>query len=261
MLGGGAISVPLSEDGDGFSIDLNALENRIGQKTKMIILNSPHNPTGMVIPKQDFEYISNICQRNDLLVLSDEIYEKIVFDGARHYSIASFPGMEDLTITVNGFSKTYSMTGWRLGYVVCSKEIMSKMQSLQQHTVTHPTSFVEQAGVTAIHECANFVDDMVREYRANRDFFVEGINNLKIFECAKPKGAFYAFPKITSCSSSLLADILLERARVLCVPGQAFGKFGENHLRFVYSQPREVLAEALDQMKLSIDEIKSSAVV
>lgn len=259
VMGGMPVSVPLKEDGEGFSIDLNFLEREADRGAKMIILNSPHNPTGMVIPKVDLEFISDVCRRKKILALSDEIYEKIVYDNARHYSIASFPGMEDYAITVNGFSKAYSMTGWRLGYVASSKEITSKMLLLQQHTVTHPTSFVEQAGVTAIQECGQFTEEMIREYKTCRDFFVERINSLGVFQCPKPKGAFYAFPKVASPAlGPVLAEMLLEKAHVLCVPGGAFGKFGENHLRFVYSQPRELLYQALERIEMVFEETKKA---
>jgi aspartate/methionine/tyrosine aminotransferase len=184
-------------------------------------------------------------------VISDEIYEKLVYDEAKHYSIGSFSGMEDLTRTVNGFSKAYSMTGWRLGYATASKEIMDKMLIIQQHTVTHPAAFVEKAGITALRECGKYVEKMVRAYQTARDYFVPELNKLGIFRCDKPKGAFYAFPKITAQSndSSKLCDSLLDKARVLAVPGSGFGNCGEGYVRLVYAQEMSTLKKAIESIK------------
>jgi aspartate/methionine/tyrosine aminotransferase len=250
IAGGRPISVPMKYD-EGFTIDTKKLESMVTSKTKMMALNSPHNPTGMVIPKQDLESIAETCKRHDILVMSDEIYEKLVYDETKHYSIGSFSGMEDLTITVNGFSKSYSMTGWRLGYVAASKEIMSKMIMLQQHSVTHPATFAEKAAVTALREGKKHIEQMVEQYRAARDFFVSELNRLAPFSCAKPPGAFYAFPKITDehTTSAKLVETLLEKARVLAVPGSSFGKYGEGYVRFVYAKPMNVLKEAAERIR------------
>jgi aminotransferase len=253
LAGGTPISVPLVDD-DGFRLEADRLARMVTSKSKMIILSSPHNPTGMVIPKEDLESIADVCKKNDILVLSDEIYEKIVYDDARHYSIGSFPGMEDLTITVNGFSKPYSMTGWRLGYVVASKEIMSRMLIVQQHSVTHPAAFVEKAGVVALRECDRYVKDMVSYYQEARDYFIPELNKLDTFRCVKPKGTFYAFPRITdpSMTSAKLCDIMLEKARVLAVPGSGFGNYGEGYVRFVYAQEMETLRKAVERIRQAI---------
>ncbi|WP_455285536.1 pyridoxal phosphate-dependent aminotransferase [[Eubacterium] cellulosolvens] len=250
ITGGTPVSVPMRTE-NGFRIDTEKLEEMVTSKTKMIILNSPHNPTGMVMSKEEAESIADTCRDHDILAMSDEMYEKLLYDEARHYSIGSFPGMEDLTITINGFSKAYSMTGWRLGYVAGSKEIMSKMLMLQQHSVTHPTSFVEKAGVTALQQCDKDVKGMVKEYQIARDYFVPELDRLDLFSCARPKGAFYAFPRITDNSmiSDKLSELLLEKARVLAVPGSAFGKYGEGYVRFVYARPMEVLEKAIDRIK------------
>jgi aspartate/methionine/tyrosine aminotransferase len=244
------VSVPIRNEGR-FRIDVDKLRALVSRRTKMIILNSPHNPTGMVISKDDLQSIAEICTRNDILVISDEIYEKLVYDGAKHYSIGSFSGMEDLTITVNGFSKAYSMTGWRLGYAAASKEIMGKMLIIQQHTVTHPAAFVEKAGITALRECGKYVEEMVRAFQKARDYFVPELNKLSIFRCDMPKGAFYVFPKVTdpSNSSSKLCDFLLDKARVLAVPGSGFGNHGEGYVRFVYAQE-------IDKLKKTVESIK-----
>jgi aspartate/methionine/tyrosine aminotransferase len=250
MAGGKAISVPMRRE-NGFEIDIEKLEGMITSKTKMVVLSSPHNPTGIVVSRNDLDSIAEICKTNDILVMSDEIYEKIVYDGARHYSIGSFPEMEDLTITVNGFSKTYSMTGWRLGYVTASKEIIDRMLMVQQHSVTHPTAFVQKAGITALRECDKYVQKMVKEYQKARDYFIPELNKLGIFKCDKPEGAFYAFPKIIngSTTSTELCDTLLEKARVLAVPGSGFGKYGEGYVRFVYAQKMDTLKKSVESIK------------
>ncbi len=250
LAGGKPISVPLRA-GNGFDLDVEAIRKAVTGKTKMIILSSPHNPTGMVVAKNDLEAVAEICKKKNILAMSDEIYEKIVYDGAKHYSIGSFPGMEDLTITVNGFSKSYSMTGWRLGYVVANKDIMSRILIVQQHSVTHPAAFVEKAGVTAIRDCDRYVEDMVKDYQKARDYFVGELDKLSLFSCAKPKGAFYAFPKIKDKSkkSADLVEFLLEKARVLVVPGSSFGRYGEGYLRFVYAQTMDTLRKSIDRIK------------
>lgn len=250
LAGGIPVSVLMRKD-NGFRIDTDKLSQIVTSKSKMVVISSPHNPTGMVIPKDDLESIVDICKKRDILALSDEIYEKIVYDDARHYSMGSFPGMEDLTITVNGFSKPYSMTGWRLGYVAASKEIMSRMLVVQQHSVTHPAAFVEKAGITALRECDKFVEDMVKDYQRARDYFVPELDKLDIFKCVKPKGAFYAFPKIThpSMTSAQLCDLMLEKARVLAVPGSGFGNHGEGYVRFVYAQTMNTLKKTIDRLE------------
>jgi aspartate aminotransferase len=250
IAGGIPVSVSMNDE-EGFSVNAKKIEERLTSKTKMVVLNSPNNPTGMVMSKIDIEGIAEVCSRRGILVLSDEIYEKIVFDGTHHYSIGSFPGMEDLAITVNGFSKTYSMTGWRLGYVTASKEITSRMLIVQQHSVTHPAAFVEKAGVTALKECDKYVDQMIDAYRQARDYFVPELDKLSIFSCTKPKGAFYAFPKIKdeSMTSGRLAEQLLEKAQIMPVPGSAFGRCGEGYMRFVYAAKMDELRQTIERIK------------
>ncbi len=250
LAGGVPVSVPMRNE-KGFRIDMNELGRLITPRSKMIILNSPHNPTGMVISREDLESIAGISKRHEILVMSDEIYEKMVYDGARHHSIGSFPGMKDLTITVNGLSKAYSMTGWRLGYVTANKQIMAKMLVVQQHSVTHPTAFVEKAGITALHECDKYVQEMIKYYQAARDYFIPELDKLDVFSCVKPKGAFYAFPKIVdkSKTSAELVDFLLEKAQVLAVPGSSFGRYGEGYVRFVYAQSMDALKKTIDRIR------------
>lgn len=251
VVGGRPVSVHIKHEKQ-FAIDTEELEKSVTSKTKMVVLSSPHNPTGMVVDKGSLDSIADICRRHNILVLADEIYEKLVYDGARHYSIGSTPGMEDLTITVNGFSKEYSMTGWRLGYVVAPKDIMDKMLIVQQHSVTHPTSFVQKAGVVALRDCGEQVKEMVQYYKKARDYFVPELNNLSYFQCEIPQGAFYAFPRIIkpSITSTELCDRMLDEAKVLGVPGSAFGKYGEGYVRFVYAQEMEVLNKTIESLMI-----------
>jgi aspartate/methionine/tyrosine aminotransferase len=250
IAGGKPISVPMRYE-KGFRIDTDKMKEMVTPKTKMIVLSSPHNPTGMVISKEEIESIVDICTRNEILAMADEIYEKMVYDGARHYSIGSFPGMEDLAITVNGFSKPYSMTGWRLGYVAASKDVMSRMLIVQQHSVTHPTAFVQKAGITALRDCNKDVEEMVKYYREARDYIVPELNKSNIFRCDIPKGAFYAFPRIAnpSMTSAGMCDLLLEKAKVLAVPGSGFGRYGEGYVRFVYAQTMDTLKKTIESIK------------
>jgi aminotransferase len=250
IAGGKPISVPMRYE-KGFRIDTDKMKEMVTPKTKMIVLSSPHNPTGMVISKEEIESIVDICTRNEILAMADEIYEKMVYDGARHYSIGSFPGMEDLAITVNGFSKPYSMTGWRLGYVAASKDVMSRMLIVQQHSVTHPTAFVQKAGITALRDCNKDVEEMVKYYREARDYIVPELNKSNIFRCDIPKGAFYAFPRIAnpSMTSAGMCDLLLEKAKVLAVPGSGFGRYGEGYVRFVYAQAMDTLRKTVESIK------------
>jgi len=189
--------------------------------------------------------------------MTDEIYEKIIYDENRHYSIASFPGMKDRTITINGFSKTYSMTGWRLGYAVANKQIIDNMLKIQQHSVTHASSFVQKAGVVALRECEEEVKSMVKDYKKSRDYFIKEINKMGKLSCWMPKGAFYAFPKIveTKISSEEMSGYLLNKARVLTVPGSVFGNLGRGYIRIVYSKPMEELEKAVQLMRGALEKL------
>lgn len=254
LAGGVPIPIPLGEDNSKgrFYFDTEKLKHALSPRTKMIMLNSPHNPTGMVLQKGELQTIADLCVENDLLALSDEIYEKIIFDGSKHYSIGSFEGMGERTITVNGFSKAYAMTGWRLGYAAGPKEIIDKMKILHQHTVTHPASFAQKAAIVALTDCSDEIEAMRKQYQDLRDFFVDSLGEVgDLLEVIKPEGTFYAFPRIVgeTSSSKQMADTLLERARILCVPGSSFGANGESHLRFVFAQKRETLEKIAENIR------------
>ena len=256
LSGGKPILISLLESRD-FRLDEEEIKNKITKKTKMIIINSPHNPTGTVFPKEDLKMIADLANDYNFLVMTDEIYEKIIYDENRHYSIASFPDMKDRTITINGLSKTYSMTGWRLGYAVANKQIIDNMLKIQQHSVTHASSFVQRAGVVALRECEEEVKAMVKEFKKSRDYFIKEINKMGKFSCWVPKGAFYAFPKIveTKFSSEEMTEYLLNEAHVLTVPGSAFGDLGRGYIRMVYSRPMEELEEAVQRMGSALEKL------
>jgi aspartate/methionine/tyrosine aminotransferase len=257
LAGGVPISVPITYDeGKGFRLNIEKMRELVSTGTKLLMLNSPHNPTGMVLQREDLESIAEICRKNDLLVVSDEIYEKIIYDDSRHYSIGSFDGMSERTVTINGFSKAFAMTGWRLGYTCGPKEVIEKMKVLHQHTVTHPASFVQKAAVVALNESDEEIEQMRREYQNLRDLFIKILSKRKdLFSATKPEGTFYSFPKIKSdaISSQQMADVLLEKAHILCIPGNSFGSYGDQFLRFVFANHAatlEKVGQRLDELAL-----------
>ncbi len=220
----------------------------ITDKTKLIVINSPCNPTGGVYGKETLKEIADLSIDNNIMVLSDEIYEKIIYD-REHFSIGSFEGMQDLTITVNGFSKAYAMTGWRLGYVSAPKEVYEQMLKLHSHSVSQATSFVQYAGLAALQGDQTCIDDMVREFKARRDLLVTGLNGLGI-KCARPDGAFYAFADVSKFGSGEeIAELLLNRAFIATTPGSAFGEAGNDFIRISYATSQERIREALRRME------------
>ena len=247
VAGGTAVPVPLEEEND-FSFDLQAFDPLIGERTRLIILNSPSNPTGGVMPLPDLEHIAEAAQRYDCWVLSDEIYLRIVYDGQQAPSIVSLPGMRERTIVVDGFSKTYAMTGWRLGYGIMPAELASRMDLLLTHSVGCPAHFTQIAALEAIRGPQDRVLEVVREYETRRNLMVEGLNRIPGIVCQKPRGAFYVFPNVRSFGmrSSDLADYLLEEAGVAVLPGTAFGDYGEGYLRLSYSTAQDTIRAGLD---------------
>lgn len=220
----------------------------ITDKTKLIVINSPCNPTGGVYGKETLKEIADIAIDNNIMVLSDEIYEKIIYD-REHFSIGSFEGMQDLTITVNGFSKAYAMTGWRLGYVSAPKEVYEQMLKLHSHSVSQATSFVQYAGLAALQGDQTCIDDMVREFKTRRDLLVTGLNGLGI-KCARPDGAFYAFADASKFGTGEeIAELLLNRAFIATTPGSAFGEAGNDFIRLSYATSQERIREALRRME------------
>ena len=246
---GKAIPIPLREERD-FSVDVKELASLITDRTKLIILNSPHNPTGGVLTRKDiFEIAEAIGDRN-ILVLSDEIYSRLIHDresGGEHFSIMSVPGFKERTILLDGFSKTYAMTGWRLGYGVMRPDLAAPITRLATNSTSCTASFTQIAGIEALRGDQSSVDKMSAEFKRRRDAFVAGLNQIKGFSCRTPKGAFYAFPNITKTGwpSKKLADALLEQAGVACLSGTAFGEYGEGYLRFSVANSLENLNKAL----------------
>jgi aspartate aminotransferase len=248
-VGGKAIPIQLHEDRD-FSLDVNSLISLINGHTKLIILNSPQNPTGGVLPRRDIERIANAIGDRNIMVLSDEIYSRLLFDGEQHFSIMSIPGMQERTILLDGFSKTYAMTGWRMGYGVMRPDLAAHMTRLMTNSNSCTASFTQVAGIEALQGDQSSVDHMRDEFQRRRDMFVAGLNKIKGFSCRMPKGAFYAFPNITHTGwkSKPLADALLEQAGVAALSGTSFGEYGEGYLRFSVANSLENLQKALDRI-------------
>jgi aspartate aminotransferase len=256
MAGGTPVYVPTYEE-DGFRLLPERVEERISEKTKAILLNSPNNPTGAVLNGYDFRAIAALCRERDLLVVSDEIYEKIIY-GAKHYTIASFRGMKERTITVNGFSKAYSMTGWRLGYAAGPPEIIRAMARIQGHSTSCATAFVQKAAISALTEYPECVTEMVREFKKRRDALLALLGEIDGVTCSRPKGAFYAFPNFSEYErdSFRLTEYLLEKARVAVVPGAAFGRQGEGYLRLSYATSLEKIEEGVRRIATALKEMR-----
>lgn len=250
------VPVPLVEE-RGFSFDLNLLRDKLSSKTRLLILNSPHNPTGGVIPADDIRAIAEMVRDRDVMVLSDEIYSQIYFDQPP-LSIASVPGMLEKTIILDGFSKTYAMTGWRMGYGVMPECMVEAVTKLMVNSNSCTATFTQRAGIAALAGPPDGTAKMVAEFRSRRDAFCAGLNALPGFRCSVPGGAFYAFPNITGTGqrSDALADALLEKAGVACLSGTAFGAFGEGYLRFSIANSYEQLMEATRRIRdfLAADE-------
>jgi len=232
FLGARPVPIRLQEARD-FRLDADQLADLINERTRLIILNSPQNPTGGVLGEQDVRDIAAAIGERDIMVLSDEIYSRLVFEG-RHCSMVSLPGWQERTILLDGFSKTYAMTGWRLGYGVMRADLAAHVARLMTNSNSCTASFTQVAGLEALRGEQSAVEKMRREFMRRRDVFVEGINRISGFSCRSPKGAFYTFPNITRTGwdSKRLADALLEEAGVACLSGTAFGEFGEGYLRF-----------------------------
>ncbi|MBI3470771.1 MAG: pyridoxal phosphate-dependent aminotransferase [Candidatus Solibacter usitatus] len=246
------VPIPLIES-RGFSFDLDILRDKLSGKTRMLILNSPQNPTGGVIPPEDLRQIAHLVRDRDLIVLSDEIYSRIYY-GQPPVSITSFPGMLEKTVILDGFSKTYAMTGWRLGYGVMPEWLAAAVNKLMVNSNSCTASFTQRAGIAALNGPQDAVDRMVAEFRRRRDAFCDGLNQVPGFRCARPGGAFYAFANITGTGmgAKQLADHLLEDAGVACLSGASFGQYGEGYLRFSYANSFENLMEAVERIKVAV---------
>lgn len=222
------------------------IEEHITPKTKMIVVNSPNNPTGVVYTKEFLKKVADLATDHDLFVLSDEVYEKIIFEG-KHYSIGSFDGMDERTVTVNALSKTYSMTGWRIGYAVANGEIIAKMRKIQSHSTSSPTTFAQYAAVTALKGDQSFVEEMVREFKKRRDVIAKGLEELG-FRFAPPDGAFYVFMD-TGMDGDEFSKRFLEEHYVAVTPGSGFGRSYKNWVRLSYALSLNEIHEMLDRLE------------
>jgi aspartate/methionine/tyrosine aminotransferase len=248
-VGGKAVPIPLREERD-FSLDVKELASLINDRTKLIILNSPHNPTGGVLTKKVILEIAEAIGDRNVMILSDEIYSRLIYEG-EDFSIMSVPGFKERTIMLDGFSKTYAMTGWRMGYGVMRPDLALHISRLMTNSNSCTASFTQIAGIEALKGDQASVDKMSDEFRRRRDVFVAGLNKIKGFSCRMPKGAFYAFPNITKTGwpSKKLADALLDQAGVACLSGTAFGEYGEGYLRFSVANSLENLNKALTRIQ------------
>jgi len=247
-VGAKAVPIRLREELD-FRLDVDELAGLINDRTKLVIVNSPHNPTGGVLEKKDIEAIARAIGSRDIMILSDEIYSQLIFDG-EHHSIMSLDGMKERTILLDGFSKTYAMTGWRMGYGVMRPDLAAHISRLMTNSNSCTASFTQVAGIEALRGPQKSVDAMRAEFKKRRDVMVAGLNKIKGFSCRVPHGAFYVFPNITKTGwpSKKLADALLEDAGVAALSGTAFGNFGEGYLRFSVANSIENIEKALERV-------------
>jgi len=247
-VGGEAVPIRLREERD-FGFDVDELASLINDKTRLIIINSPQNPTGGVLSKREIHDIADAIGDRNIMVLSDEIYSRLLFEG-EHFSIMSVPGFKERTVLLDGFSKTYAMTGWRMGYGVMRPDLTVHLTRLMTNSNSCTASFTQVAGIEALRGDQSSVDRMRDEFKRRRDVFVAGLNKIKGFSCRMPKGAFYVFPNITKTGwpSKKLANSLLEEAGVACLSGTSFGDFGEGYLRFSVANSLENLNKALDRI-------------
>jgi aspartate/methionine/tyrosine aminotransferase len=248
-VGGHAVPIQLREEKD-FGVDVDELASLINDRTRLIILNSPQNPTGGVLSKAAIHDIADAIGDRNVMIMSDEIYSRLIFEG-EHFSIMSIPGFKERTILLDGFSKTYAMTGWRMGYGVMRGDLAAHITRLMTNSNSCTASFTQMAGIEALRGDQSSVDRMREEFRRRRDAFVAGLNRIQGFSCRMPKGAFYTFPNITATGwpSKKLANAILEEAGVACLSGTAFGDFGEGYLRFSVANSLENLNKALERIQ------------
>ena len=259
FVGATSVALPLREEKE-FSFDIDELRRLITSKTRMIILNSPQNPTGGTLSREDLEGIADLVRGTDITILSDEIYEFVIYD-EEHASIASLPGMQEKTIIIQGFSKTYAMTGWRLGYGVMPEALAEQVTKLQINSNSCPNSFIQHAGLEALRGSQEEAHKMIAEFKRRRDVIVEGLNAIDGMTCLRPKGAFYVFPNVkdiierTGKSTRELESICLNEAGVAVLSGTAFGRFGEGYLRLSYANSIENIRRALERIETNLKNI------
>lgn len=248
-VGAKRIPLPLREENN-FAFDPDQLESLITKRTRLVIINSPHNPTGAVLPENTVRRLAELAVKHDFFVLSDEIYSRIIYDGEKNYTPYAFPGMSERTIVLDGHSKTYAMTGWRLGYGVFPLEMAARVAKLQTNSTSCTCSFTQMAGVEALTGPQDSVDAMLKEFKARRDLVVEGLNQIRGFRCHRPSGAFYVFPNITATgkTSKQMENYLMEEAGVAVLAGTSFGPQGEGFIRLSYANSQANLKKAIERI-------------
>jgi aspartate aminotransferase len=253
--GAKAVPLPLLEEND-FAFTLEDVASRVTPKTRLLILNYPHNPTGGILGRELLEGIARLAIDRDFVVLADEVYSRMVYDG-EHYSIAQVPGMKERTILLDGYSKTFAMTGWRLGFIAAPVLLADAITRLITNSVSCTASFEQMAGIAALTGPQDEVHRMVEEFHRRRDFIVKGLNEIKGVSCKNPGGAFYVFPNVREVpmAPEELAPYLMREAGVACLPGTSFGEYGKGHLRFSYAVSLEEIEEALTNMDRAIHNI------
>ena len=257
VAGGTPVPVPLEEESD-FSFDIRAFDRLISDRTRLIVLNSPGNPTGGIIPPADLAHIAAAAMKHDCWVLSDEIYAGLVYEGQTAATIAALPGMLERSIIVDGFSKTYARTGWRLGYGIMPVGLARKLNLLLTHSLGSTAQFTQIAGIEALTGPQEQAAGMVREYQKRRDQIVEGLRSMAGVTCRTPLGAFYVFPNIKAFGrkSAELTDVLLEQAGVAVLPGSSFGQYGEGYLRLSYATSTDKITAGLERMRKALDRLR-----
>ena len=250
IVGATPVFVAVREEED-FRLIPEDVEKSLTTKTKLIILNSPSNPTGGIQYREDIEGIAEVARKHNLYIVSDEVYETMLYEGMHHHSIAAIKGMRNRTVTVNSFSKTYAMTGWRIGYAVGTREIIDQMIKLQQYTMVHAPAVSQRAALAALNGPQDFIEQMVTIFDERRRFLIPRLNEIEGFRCPTPKGAFYAFPNVEGLGklSKDMAQILLQSGGVAVVPGSVFGEGGEGYLRLSYAQPLDKLEDACNRIE------------
>ena len=257
LLGARAVTYGLTEE-TGFQMNLEEVRAKITPKTRAIVIITPNNPTGGVLSEDVLKELAGIAISNDLMVISDEVYERLIYDGAKHISIASLPEMKERTFTMNGMSKAYAMDGWRLGYVAAPEEYILAMNKFHQHNTTCAPNFVQVAAIAALTQEGDEVKEMVKEYQRRRDYAVKAINEIPGLHCQCPKGAFYIFINCKSLNmkSADLSAYLLEEAKIALVPGDVFGPGGEGYLRMSFANSYDNIVEGCAQLKKAVEQLQ-----
>lgn len=257
MAGGTLIHVQAREERN-FELDPEDIERRITERTKIINITTPENPTGAVMQKGDLEVISEIAKKHDLVVISNEIYEKLVYDGRKNVSIASLPGMDERTLTINGFSKSFDMHGFRVGYIVGPEEVIRRMKNIQSHITVSVNDVGQHAALAALRGPQDWIENAVKQFEERRNILVNGLNKIHGIKCKFPEGGHYAFPNIKAfgMSSSEFAKFLLQKAKVWVYPGTDFGIYGEGYLRISFMRSEKVIKEALRRIKMATEDLQ-----